>query len=463
MTDDQSVGQYTSLAMPKTRRFFADGGSNLTQAIAAPPLCCPSRAGFLTGQYNHDNGVLGNDPGYGALRDKDNTLPVWMQEAGYRTGMIGKFLNEYESVGGSEPAPGFERWFALYGFAGYFGTEVSDDGARSHLPDDRYTTDELTDQARSFIADDDPRPFFLWLSYNAPHTLPDVSGPCRGTSAVPKDAETLARFDGERGPRNGAYDEADVSDKPPWMQRNPLNRVEVKAADRRWRCALSSLSTVDDDFAEVTAELRASGELGNTIVIFLSDNGYFYGEHRLEVDKRLAYEDALRVPMAVRVPGRLRDGDAPASIGELISNSDVAPTVLDYARARPCTADGRCRRLDGRSIRGLLSGDDGEWPADRGVPFQLDDGFVYRALRTPDYLYVEATADRHGEFDSPTRELYDLGADPDELENLAAPGADSSPGTDELLDRFAERLDRASECSGASGRDEALADRPLCD
>ena len=165
-------------------------------------------------------------------------------------------------------------------------------------------------------------------------------------------------------------------------------------------------------------ELRAAGELRNTLVFYLSDNGYFFGEHRVREGKALPYEPSLNVPYAVRVPQRLRTGALPRTSGAVVANVDVAPTILDYAGgAKPCAAGGNCRTLDGRSLRPLL-GEPGRFPRHRGVLAELSGhsaSHEYAAIRTRRFTYVE--------YDDGERELYDLRRDPYELRNLAADGS----------------------------------------
>ena len=447
MTDDQTAAQFDPDVMPYTTRFFAERGTEFGQAIAAPPLCCPARAGFLTGQYAHNNGVDANTPGYPLLRDPDNTLPVWLRDAGYRTGFVGKYLNGYELAGGAEPAPGWDRWLQIHGYADYFGYTVSDDGSLSQAgtgPRD-YSTRLLTREGIRFTRSAARRndPFFLWLAYNAPHTLTGgYPPPCDGIVAQPPSARAFDRFADAPLPKTGSFDEADVSDKGRWVRSQKLGATEVETMTRRWRCGLASLRTVDAGFRRLTESLEATGELDDTLVVFLSDNGYFFGEHRIADDKRLPYEPALRVPLAIRMPAGT---EQPPRSDALVANVDLAPTLLDLAGAKPCVARG-CRRPDGSSLVPLLTGDEDDWRQDRGVLVELDDGFTYSAIRTPAYLYAELTADRRGPLPQPETELYDLAADPDELENVA--------GTDPALEAgLAERLDALRRCAGATGKD----------
>jgi N-acetylglucosamine-6-sulfatase len=469
MTDDQTLSSYRPDVMPHVHAFFDRRGTTFEQAIAAPPLCCPARAGFLTGQYAHNHGVLSNDPGYPALKHKRLTLPVALKGAGYRTAMIGKYLNGYELKAhgtevaeGPHPAPGFDRWFATYGPDNYFDFKVSDDGEQIWFRGPgQYSTDVFMRAATHFIqnAGDDGQPFFLWLTPNAPHTVASTDPLCPGSSAQARDASALESFEDEVAPRTPAFDEADVSDKPQWAQRRPLSRPDIAAIDARWRCQLAAMRAVDDGFQGLIDELRRSRELRRTVVVFVSDNGFFYGEHRRASDKRLPLEPALRVPLAISPPpGSVKD--AGRSTDELVSTVDVAPTLLDYAGSGLCKGSNRCRTMDGRSLRPLLEADPGSWPDDRAIPLELEDSFTYTALRTPFALYSELTGLRGDPLSEPSVELYDLGSDPDELENLASSG-DFATGV--LREAMATRLRALRTCAGIEGRDERTGSRPFCE
>lgn len=458
MVDDQAMGSFTGEVMPSTLEFFADGGTVFEQAIAAPPLCCPARAGFLTGRYAHNHGVVENDVGYETMRGKRRTFPVALQAAGYRTAMVGKFLNGYDRTAGARPAPGFDRWFAMLGSADYFDFEVSDQGRRRFAAD--YSTRVLTRRARDFVDTTSRRPFFLWLSYNAPHTvLPGNPPPCEGRDAQPPSAGAVAEFADAALPRPPSFNEKDTSSRPS-LAGHPdrLGRGEVTETERSWRCSLAAMRAVDRQLSRLLGDLRRSGRLRETVVVYVSDNGNYYGEHRLTEDKRLPLEPALHVPMAIRVGDAIDGGPDPPAIDRLVSQVDLAPTLLDYADADPCPDRGRCEPMDARSLRPLLEG--GEWPDRRAIPLTLDDGWSYAALRSEGELYMELTANRKREFPEPERELYDLRADPNELENLAA---DPGPATRERLRSLSVELARLTDCAGIRGRDERTGNRPYCE
>ncbi len=461
MTDDQTASTFIPGYMPRTAEFFADGGTDFTQAIASPPLCCPARAGFLTGRYAQNHGVVENSVGYGSLRDEKATLPVALQSAGYRTGLAGKFMNGYDALRGPSPGPGFDDWYAAFGAANYFDFQVSDGGEVTVVDD--YSTTAYTDRAIEFTKDAhaDEMPFFLWLSYNAPHTVAAGNdAPCEGEDAQPPSADAFAEFAEEPLPRPGSFDEADVSDKPS-LADGPgrLRAGRLAETERSWRCGLAALRAVDSDLRRLLDSLRATGELEQTVVVFLSDNGYFYGEHRLTTEKRIPLEPALRVPLAIRVGSEVRGGSGPRASGELISQVDLAPTLFDYAGVDPCEYWKRCVPMDGRSLRPLLEAK-GDWPTNRMIPLTLDEGWAYSGLRGAGELYVEFDASRWRDFGTgPAVEYYDLASDPDQLSNLAA----DSRGRFPRLDDLGARLRDLERCAGIEGRDERTPGKPFCE
>jgi N-acetylglucosamine-6-sulfatase len=474
LVDDQAKNSFSRRYMPRTFRSIVDRGTTFSNGLAAPPLCCPDRAGILTGQYPHNHGVFSNRPGYPALKDPANTLPVWLRRAGYRTGLIGEFLNRYP---GARPAPGFDRWFKLKvrPSGGYYGYSVSDNGRVRQYGDQRgdYSTDVLTRTTRQFLdrRANSTRPFFLWLTYNAPHVAPrsDV-GPCRNQDPIPPDKAAYSAQKRVPLPRPPSFDELRVSDKPKRIRSLPrFDRPKVEDIVRRWHCTLAAMREVDSGVGRVMSSLRRDGELGHTIVFYLSDNGYLFGEHRIPAAKGFVYQPALEVPYVVRVPSAYRAGPAPARTDKLVTNQDVAPTLLDYAGrylpgVEPCAAPARCRRMDGRSLAPLLGG--AGWPDSRGVLVEIDSrlnptkrqprgapspecGCAYAAVRTSRFVYSELVT---GE-----SELYDLKLDPDELRNVA-----SSAGYAAERQALASRLDRLRQCSGIEGRDLPSAN-PFCE
>jgi N-acetylglucosamine-6-sulfatase len=460
MTDDQAQNTFKRAYMPRTFSRIVHRGTLFRNGVAAPPLCCPDRAGVLTGQYPHNHGVFSNDPGYPSLRDPGDTLPVWLDRAGYRTGLVGKFLNHYTDVAGASPAPGFDRWFGMMGFPGYYDYNVSSNGRIVHFGKRRrdYSTDVLTRKANAFLrrTSHSSDPFFLWLAYEAPHAWQSPIRPCRGaSSAAPPDRASIRAVEHVPLPRPPSFNERDVSDKPAAIRDLPrLDHAAIGKIKRDWHCALAAVGELDKGVGRVMRALKRDGEARNTIVVYVSDNGYFFGEHRRPTGKSDVYEPALNVPFAVKVPSAYRQGSRVRRSGQVVSNQDIAATFVDYADryledVPTCAGAGDCRRMDGRSFASLAGGP-GRWPAGRGVLAEIDaDAHRYRAIRTPRYTYSELAT---GE-----RELYDLKHDPYELRNRAR-----SPRYARIQQRLAARLAQLSSCSGIQGRDRR-GTRPFCE
>ena len=428
MTDDQALD--TLWAMPRTRRLIGDAGTTFDRFVVSFPLCCPSRATFLTGQYAHNHGVRNNHPpdgGYQAL-DGERTLPVWLSRAGYRTAFVGKYLNGYGADGAErEVPPGWSEWYGLPSRAKQraFDFDLNENGELVHYgqPDaGPYKTDVLSDRAASFINRSAPRrrPFFLWVATNGPHrdsSLPEDAA--RNPEPAPRDR---GRFEGRRAPRERSMAEADVSDKPREVRSLPqLSAERKRRLDREYVSQLESLSSIDRLVERLVRRLRAAGELDRTVFVFTSDNGYLRGQHRLEGKSR-PYEEAIRVPLLIRGPGF----EAGAHDPRLTANVDLAPTLLEAAGARPDLT------LDGRSLRPGAAA--GERDAVLIEVFGRNQAFT--GLRTRDHAYAE--------YESGERELYDLRTDPEQLDNLAA-----DPRRGPLIDRLAARLDELRDCAGA--------------
>jgi N-acetylglucosamine-6-sulfatase len=408
MTDDQALD--TMRAMPFTRRALGGKGVVFEHAIASFPLCCPSRASFLTGQYAHNHGVLDNHPpkgGYARL-DRRRILPVWLRRDGYETGFVGKYLNGYgkPKLGGETAVPpGWTDWYALppKGDKRSYEYDLNENGdlVRYGSGEANYKTDVLARRAADFIrtASERSRPFFLWVATPAPHTdkqLPP-SAP-RNPEPAPRHR---GRFAGVRAPRPPSFDEADVADKPRNVRRLPrLDSDRRRALDRTYVSQLETLLAVDDLVHRLVAALRRSGELGRTLVAFTSDNGYLRGQHRIDSGKSRMYEEAIGVPLLIRGPGF----PTGRRVSEPVANIDLAPTILDLAGVDPPIEP------DGRS---LVSSARGTAPP-RGVLLEVferrADQFV--GLRTTRYAYAEREHDRD--------ELYDLRSDPHQLVNVAA-------------------------------------------
>jgi N-acetylglucosamine-6-sulfatase len=310
-----------------------------------------------------------------------------------------------------------------------------------------------------------PRPFYLQLDQFAPHAGPGTAkGPCAGPDVADPDPADYAQFAAEPLPTPPSYNEEDISDKPSFVQKEPpLTEEQVAAITQRYRCALASLVAVDRGMAAIDAALSAAGELDDTVVIFTSDNGFFYGEHRLPREKTVPYEEALQVPLIWRVPSQYLGGASQVrTAGELVGNIDIAPTILDFADAQPCLK-AKCRVMDGRSLLGLMAGDSTGFPADRHL--LIEQGVCgYRGVRNLTEIYLEHLGPRiEGTTGcEPQLELehYDLAADPYQLKNLYPA---TSNAVLEAQGRLFSHLDPLRNCAGVEGRDPLPASGNYCE
>ena len=437
MTDDQTPESVR--VMSKVRGALAARGTTFTQSIVTYPLCCPSRATYLTGQYSHNHGVIHNAGPFGGYvrLDNSNTLPVWLQRAGYRTVHVGRYLNGYgtQNPDRTEIPPGWEDWNSTvdpttFNFARWTMNEngrLFEAGA-----DGEYQTDYFGRRASEEIvqAAADPRPFFMSLTFPAPHSGtpvdPDDPPSLRTPSPAPRYRDVFA---GEPLPRPPNFGRADRTTKPQIVaDRVRFTPEDVAAIQENYQQELESLLSVDDAVGRVIGTLQATGELDNTVIIYTSDNGFFHGEHGVRSEKVLPYEPGIRVPLIMRGPG------VPAGrrLNQLVGNVDLSPTILDIARGQP----GRVQ--DGRSLFGLMR----DRSLELGREFVLENGRgvnsvpQYRALRNNRFLYVRH--DTTGEF-----ELYDLRKDPYQLKNLE--DSDAYAGIRKLL---ARRLRSLQRCRG---------------
>jgi N-acetylglucosamine-6-sulfatase len=466
MTDDQTLSSFTAETMPRTFDSIVEAGTSFENFAVTTPLCCPSRAGFYTGQYGHNSEVLANNPGYAQLEDRRNVLPVWLRGAGYRTAFVGKFMHGYEDVVADpvQPAPGFREWYGLQIPNRYYRYDYSENGERKHRgrdPED-YLTSFINRKAVKLVETYAParKPLFLNVAHLAPHSAKAPSSACH-RSAIPAPADE-GRYANEPLPLPPSFDEADVSDKPTFIQRLAvLGPEEIVELTRRHRCRLASLREVDRGIKQLVRAFEREDELGRTVFVVTGDNGYFLGEHRLRRGKGLPYEESIRQPLAIRVPGTYLGGlSAAPATAEPVANVDLAPTLLELAGAEPCRPNGDCRTLDGRSLIPLIDGT-GPWPSDRGILIEYESPFrgsgrkgeggscEYAAIRPPGELYGEHTEIFEPELNRcvPAREVehYDLDADPYQLDNLFPPFGQALAERQAAL---AARLDSLRRCSG---------------
>ena len=404
MSDDQTVQE--TRFQRHVLADIGDRGATFNSSFVNFPLCCPSRTTFLTGLYATNHHVEDNaPPGGGVDRferlDSSNTLPVWLQSSGYYTAEIGKFLNQY---GFSHPTlvpPGWDEWAAISGPVGYYDYRLNVDGSLVSYGDSAadYVDDVITSRADDLIRSVGPGadPFFLYVAYKAPHEGgPHPTGPrCSGGPPEPP-RRHFGEFSDAPLPRPPSFNEADVSDKPSFVQRLPLLTPEQVEEERTlYQCELESLQGIDDGVHSIVRSLKSIGELNDTLVVYTSDNGFLHGEHRIYTGKTRVYEPSIRVPLLMRGPG-IPQG---VKVRDLVTNADLAPTIVSATGAR---AD---RVMNGRPI---LS--DARHPGRELGRELLLQGNNYFAIRTARYKYV---AYRNGE-----RELYDLQSDPDELQNV---------------------------------------------
>ena len=492
MTDDQARADVTR--MPNVERLLAAQGTTFADAVDSFPLCCPSRATFITGQYAHNHGVLGNFYPFGwyGMKHRENILPVWLQRVGYRTALIGKWLNGYGALDGHGEVPaGFDIWRGLLDVSAYdyFNFEMNLNGSLQtwgdasfarklvafanievtpnpaglagvlaklaavmgpapynywgtqnpidYSPDvtGKITEDLVAAEKRS------KKPFFIWWAPAAPHredvatTL--MGRPGRDPRPAPRYASRSSRF---TLPRPPSFNEADISDKPSNIRAHaPLLTVAgVHQLQLDYEGRIGSLLAVDDHVKRLVQILTATNQLKNTVIVFVSDNGWLQGEHRIPGDKFLPYEESIRVPFIMRGPGV----PVHRTVYGQVSNIDFAPTMLDIARAK-----------SGRTMDGFSLLPTARHPRTRPntaieieAPAPLFEGNVpvnawdrpYKGLRTDRYtfaVYLET-----GE-----QELYDRRTDPFELRNVAA-----DPAYAKVKARLAADLAQLNRCRGRS-------------
>jgi N-acetylglucosamine-6-sulfatase len=410
--------------MPRTKALVQGSGVTATTFLSNHPICCPARAEILTGQYGHNSGVLHNDGefgGYPALRKPNQHIGRWLEDAGYRTALVGKFLNRWEQrprtpAGWTVFNPIVRGIYAPFDIRMWrHGRPRTFTGVHTSDLVGRFTTRYIRRFAESRA------PFFIWMSQVAPHDM-RVNGkigppvPARRHRSLYQDVRPPSLSD-------PAFNEADVSDKPVSVRRKGLK--SRRKITRLHRARIRSLRSVDDQVEAVVNTLRKVGELERTYIFFLSDNGYLLGEHRL-IGKNRPYEQALRVPLVVRGPSLPAGAETTATYGMV----DLAATFLEIAQ----TSHPRPR--DGRSMLPALRGG-GEGYADYLIQAgESRRRWFWRGVRSSDHTYAK--------YGSGAEELYDLIADPHQLDNLA-----KDPAYAEVLASQRARLRDLRGCEGA--------------
>lgn len=421
LTDDQ---RYDTLwAMPNLRHHVAGHGVTFTNAFVVNPLCCPSRASILTGKYSHGTDVYKNVPPHGGYQSftqlEGSTVAAWLQGAGYETGLFGKYLNGYR---GTSIPTGWDRWsaFAVPNNAGgaYYDYTLSTDGilVSRGSEDVDYSTDALASQAEAFIRAAEG-PLFLYFAPFAPHG-----------ATIPASRHADASPDREFSPPD-SHNERDVSDKPAWVQGHaPLSEDKQARIAATRRPYFQSLLAVDEAVGRIVQALSDTGRLGTTLIVFASDNGKHWGEHRLS-GKETPYEESIRIPAVIRydpLTRRARTDD------HLVLNIDLAPTFADLAGV---PAPG----VEGKSLLPVLetpSAPLNQWREDFLVEHLRagagDEVPTYCQVRSADWSYVK--------YETGEEELYDMSRDPYQLQNMSG---DEAHG--QVLSRMRGRL--ATLCS----------------
>jgi N-acetylglucosamine-6-sulfatase len=432
--------------MPNLSSLLADEGATFENASVSYPICCPSRATMLTGQYAHNHNVKGNKRpvgGFEKFREEGNeegSIAARLQENGYRTALIGKYLNGYGQQDQTYVPPGWDEWYAKLGRYEYYDYELNENGEVVSYGSDTedYLTDVLSEKTTDFVrrAAIEDAPFFAYVAPTAPHSPATPAERHKGT------------LSDEATPRPPSYDEEDISDKPSWIQDlTPVTEKEGSQIDDRYRERLEATLAVDEMVGSLIDELEVAGELDNTYIVFTSDNGYHLGTHRLKHGKKTPYKEAAHVPLFVRGPGV----PAGITVENLVLNTDLASTFAELGGLEGFEADGRSLApllrgeeppswrsavlleafLDGKSAG---EGSDGE--GDEG---SRTDQTAFQAVRTGTHKYVEH---ENGE-----KELYDLANDSYELENVYET-SDAS-----LVENLEARLEALRDCSGDGCRE----------
>ena len=412
LTDDQRYD--TMQYMPLTKARIFDEGVTFNHGYATTPLCGPSRRSLLTGMYAHTHGTLDN-----ANEDfTEKTFIDYLKEEGYYTGLVGKYANTWKG----DPRPEFDYWVSFANGESRYnnpGLNVNGEWIRFQ---DRYITNVFGEYLLDFVekADKKSDPFCLFFSPNAPHE-----------PAVPADQDKLTDLIlPERLPN---FNEEDVSDKPSWLSKDPmLTDEDIADLDEFKRAQILTLFSLDRVIDALLTQLEDKGLLNNTVVIFLSDNGKFWGEHR-RATKNSAYEEATRIPFAVRYPPL---APRPHAEERAVANIDIAPTLYQLAGI-PIPA-----KVDGESLAGLLQNKSKEnwregiliegWPG-RGV---------YAAYHTGNYVYVETAGDKS--------EFYDLQKDPYQMDN-AIDNPEYQPLIEQMRGKLAELRSQNINSTGEDG------------
>jgi N-acetylglucosamine-6-sulfatase len=453
MTDDQTLEAMRVL--DNVDRYLVDQGTSFTNYFVSFPVCCPSRATYMSGQFAHNSGVLENIAPRGGYhkQNQDEYLPVWLQRAGYWTGSVGKYLNEYGQDGNIAPPKGWNRWYGLIDPTtyNYYNYDVSVDGQRQHFGDapEDYQTDVLGGEVVRLLKEraTTAQPWFLSWTPLAPHAVEPESAAGTSTGDTTNNVETKTqsiiekfravlpkpapefegRFSKERLPQPPSFNQKDTSTLPPVIRdKQPISLNLAGVIREGYQHELEALLSVDKWVKQIVDTLAATDQLDNTVVLFTSDNGYFHGEHRISFSKVFLYEQGVHLPFIMRGPGIPKA----AKIPQLTANVDITPTILALTGAKATLP------VDGRDLIALAK--DPQQGAGRGILLENWRGngkFHTDGIRTDRYKYLIS--------DGKDEELYDLQNDPDEVVNLA-----HDPAMAGIKGLLVSRLDVLRTCAG---------------
>ena len=390
-----------SLAKTPHMDAMAKQGAHLKNAFVTTSLCSPSRASILTGLYTFRHRVIDNQR---AVPEGTLFFPQYLQQAGYKTGFIGKWHMGHAS---DDPRPGFDYWFSFKGQGQYYPPgpkyTINDNGKR--VPQDGYITTLLTEKAIEFLQNqkDADEPFFLYLSHKAVH------GPF---TPEPKYRGSLAngRFD---LPESSQLLSDNQLNRPRWLldQRNSWHGMDFPlhtdtSVEKYYKSYCEALRSVDDSIGAVMEQLKEMGIYDDTLVIYMGDNGYMFGEHGL-IDKRVAYETSSRVPMLMQCPAVIQGGTV---VEQVVANIDIAPTVMQAMGLE------KPPHMDGQSFLPLAQGQSIPWREYFLYAYYWEQNYpqtpTHFSLRGDQYKYTTY----YGLWD--TDELFDIKADPMEQNNL---------------------------------------------
>jgi N-acetylglucosamine-6-sulfatase len=413
---------------------IAGEGARFRNAFMTTPLCSPSRASFLTGQYAHTHGITDN-VNRSAASHKLVTFPLLLHQSGYETAFIGKWHMGNDDT----PRPGFDRWVSFKGQGTYLNPDINEDG--KDVKPGGYITDILSGYAVEFIKRPRDKPFLVYLAHKAihPEAVQRDDGSVDLTDAerfIPAERHRNL-YAGEKIPRRPNAMRPPVG-KPALERRIgnlPALGANTATPDEGVLGRLRTLMAVEESVGDIYRALQETGQLDNTVIVFAGDNGYFYGEHGLSVERRLAYEESIRMPLLVRYPRLIEAGTVR---DEFALNIDLAPTLLALASA-PVPDN-----MQGRSLVPLLKGEKPQWRdsflieyyTDRVFPRMLQMG--YKAVRTGRWKYIHYLELQGMD------ELYDLKADPYEMKNLI-----DQPGAKEALIEMKKEMERLLEETNA--------------